>query len=170
MESSLNNLNNLVHDKFLIYQGSVEQKSIIYSNIILPTTSFLEKKNIYMTQENIFITTEKTNKFFKNTRNDYTIFIILLKFLNKVFPKIKSYYVIKCITKKKILSSINIKTINSSTIINLNVIESNIKNYFLNSNLLRLSLTMRKCSKTMFLHRNSYKFYNNINYNDLFIN
>ena len=157
-----NQLNNFSQKKKLIFQGSVGNSSLLFSDLVLPTFSFLEKKNKYLNNDGIFTHTENMNKTLKNIREDYIIFIVLFKYLSGNFFK-NNYNFIKKITSLKLQNTLLIYKLSNIEKYNIKNIEKNIKNFYLTSDILQLSLTMRKCSKTIFIHKYSYKFYNNFN-------
>jgi NADH-quinone oxidoreductase subunit G len=162
LNSSLSNFFNCSQNKFLIFQGSLGNSDLILFNIILPTFSFLEKKNIYLNNEGIFTKTEKVGKFFKNIREDFVIFISLYKYLFGSFLCNSNINIKKFMT----LSLSNTLYIYDKYIFEnfyIKNIEKHINNFYLTSNILKTSLTMRKCSKTIFIHRYGYKFYYNSN-------
>ena len=161
LNSNLKNFSKYSQNKFLIYQGSFGNSNLISFDIILPTFSFLEKKNIYINNDGIFTKTEFIGKTLQYIREDYLIFISLYKYLFNNFllfnNKINNFVTCRL---QNTLNIYNNKNIEKFYIKN---IEKNIKNFYLNSDILQTSLTMRKCSKTIFIHKYSYKYYNNSN-------
>jgi NADH-quinone oxidoreductase chain G len=158
-----------IQNKFIIFQGYIGLESLKFSNVILPNLSFYEKNNIFLSNFGKLIETGKNNVFLKNIRLDSKIFIALLNFLN--IYTLDNLYSIKNIKKslffnyplKSLFFNINIKSKNLINNINIKLIEPNIKNFYLNNYILKSSLIMQKCSKTILIHKNSYIFYKNNN-------
>jgi NADH-quinone oxidoreductase subunit G len=162
LDTSLDNFSNYAQNKFLIFQGSLGNSNLLLSNVILPTFSFLEKKNIYLNNEGIFTKTENISKTLQYCRDDFIVLIALYKFLlgknlSNTFINVKSISKLPLKNTLAIYKNYNIEKFNVKNI------EKNVKNFYLTSDILKTSLTMRKCSKTIFIHRNSYKFYYNSN-------
>ena len=162
LDTNLNNFSSYSQNKFLIFQGSTGNSNLMLSDIILPTFSFLEKKNIYINNDGIFTKTEKISKNLKFIREDFVIFITLFKFLNGSFFD-NNYKSLKILFNLQLKNTLIIYNLINFERFNINNIERNFKNFYLTSNILKMSLTMRKCSKTIFIHKNSYKIYYNCN-------
>ena len=162
LDTNLDNFSKYAQNKFLIFQGSLGNSNLILSDVILPTFSFLEKKNIYLNNEGIFTKTENISKTLQYCRDDFVVFISLYKFLSGKYLS-NNFNIIKSVSKLRLKNTLAIYKNSSIEKFNIKNIEKNIKNFYLTSNILKTSLTMRKCSKTIFIHRNSYKFYYNSN-------
>ena len=162
LNTYLNNFSNYSQDKFLIFQGSVGNSNLMLSDIILPTFSFLEKKNIYLNNDGIFTKTENISKTLKNIREDFVVFMSLYKYLSGNYLD-SNYNYIKKFTTLNLSNTLSIYRENNFEKFHIKNIEKNIKNFYLTSNILKTSLTMRKCSKTIFIHKYGYKFYYNSN-------
>ena len=161
LNTNFKNKLNYAQNKFLIFQGSSGNSNLMSFDMILPSFIFLEKKNIYINNDGIFTKTENVGKTLQHIREDYLIFIVLYKYLFNTFLTFNT----------KINNFVTCRLQNTLSInINMNMekfyiknIEKNIKSFYLTSNILKTSLTMRKCSKTIFIHRYGYKYYNNSN-------
>lgn len=158
LDISLSNFSRYTQNKFLIFQGSIGNSNLMLSDVILPTFSFLEKRNIYINNDGIFTKTENISKILSNSREDSILFITLYKYLYGNFFN-NNYNYIKKFTSLNLQNTLAVYNFSNIEKFNIKNIERNIKNFYLTSNILKTSLTMRKCSKTMFIHKYSYKFY-----------
>ncbi len=167
--------NKNVQNQFIIFQGFLGDESLKFSNVILPTFSFFEKDNYYLNVFGSFLTSNKISTNLKNIRPDTKIFAALSTFLNK--SNMNSYYFLSNALKDlnsffPVQGSVSsnfldyyafVKNYSFKKSINSKLLEFGVKNFYLNSNVLKVSLTMQKCSKTILIHKNSYKNYFNNN-------
>ena len=147
----------LLNHKFFIFQGSFGTSLIYIANIIFPTFSVVEKMNTFLNQGGLFVETEKINCIFKNVRDDFIILISLLSYLSK-FKSIKSFLVLTNVLRYHLKGGLFINFFYSINRFNIKHIQPNIKNFFLSSGLLNLSLTLKKCSKTLLFHKVGYSY------------
>lgn len=167
LESDIFKLKNInITKQFVIFLGSIGITNLQFANIILPTLSFFEKTNFYLNIYGFLLKNSNLCYFMKNIRNDIKIFKALSLFFNYNITQFK-FNILKNNSINFIFG--NIKNIdilniyNNKFNFNINLIENSVKNFYLNSYFLEISSIMQKCSKTILIHKNSYKklFYNN---------
>nr|YP_010394521.1 NADH dehydrogenase subunit 11 [Phytophthora pluvialis]UXG56157.1 NADH dehydrogenase subunit 11 [Phytophthora pluvialis]DAZ88568.1 TPA_asm: NADH dehydrogenase subunit 11 [Phytophthora pluvialis]DAZ88958.1 TPA_asm: NADH dehydrogenase subunit 11 [Phytophthora pluvialis] len=122
-------------NNFIIYQGHHFTKDAQNSNLILPGLTFLEKNGMYINLEGFIQKTEQILNLTTEQRKDSVIYRNIYKFiLNKNKLKLDSFFKIKDVLpyllKKKIKNINNFSFNNKHLKININFLDSLIKNNY----------------------------------------
>lgn len=142
----------ILKNKFIIFIGYQAGININYSNLILPSLSFLESKNLNICNKGI---SYQSNEIFKvslkikNISNLLNYFLFYVKVNFSI--NLKNYLPLN-------FNQLNLynKKFNKSFIYNISMLENKINNFYLFSNFHKTSLLMQNCSKTIFIHKNSF--------------
>jgi NADH-quinone oxidoreductase chain G len=149
--------------KFYIYQGHHFTEDAQNSNLILPGLTFLEKRGTYINIEGFIQKNDQILNLDTNQRKDSIIFKYLYKFLlnkNQFKNKKNSFLIFKellpYLLKKKLKIIDNITEKRKFTKINVNFLNSLIKNYYY-SNILEQYSKILINSKKIIKNNNNFK-------------
>ncbi len=144
----------IVKDAFIVYLGHHGDKSAELADIVLPTPAYTEKSSTYVNMEGRVLQTNKCYNPLGESKEEWKIFKTLdnrfhsnLNFNNLFelrkniindFPLFQELNVLPKSPLKNFESSINIKS---------NLIDYNIKNFYMTDVISRSSVTMAKCTQ-----------------------
>lgn len=141
-----------IKNNYIIYQGHHGDISVNFSNIILPSTVFIEKNSLYLNLEGIIQKNQKIFNSLGNSRDDWKIIYALSEILNINLGLKNSLIIFKKLTKNSPFFFNNLKNnifiplnINNYYFIFNNIFVSKI-NYYYNDLFSRVSKTLTLCS------------------------
>lgn len=161
------NLKNKLENKkndFLIYQGHHFTEDAQKANLILPGLSFLEKKGTYINIEGFIQKNDQILNLNTEQRKDSIIFKFIYKFIlnknkknnnNQSFLKIKN--LLPYIKKKKLNINNIFKNNFKKLKININVLDSKIKNHYYTNILEEYSKLLINSNKLLIKNINNFK-------------